>query len=156
TFRTSQCRTATAIRVSRSRKPRQKLEALACTLNQPVSSLAKEAKGQYVSPQEWLIREIGRGVAAADPGELVDEQYVKAWLRSIGAVKYSRSAPVPRTRAQSFQPPPQIFQRGVECGIESDPSARGPDHSQLCQLCVGVAIQLTDKLAVLAPVTEEL
>jgi len=63
---------------------KQRLEALARATNRTKSSLANEALEQYVAHQEWLIREIEKGVAAADAGELVDDKDVEAWFRSIG------------------------------------------------------------------------
>ena len=64
---------------------KRKLEALARATKRTKSALANEALDQYVSHQEWLIREIERGVAAADAGELVEDAEVEAWFRSIGA-----------------------------------------------------------------------
>jgi predicted transcriptional regulator len=64
---------------------KRKLEALARATKRTKSALANEALEQYVSHQEWLIREIERGVAAADAGELVEDAEVEAWFRSIGA-----------------------------------------------------------------------
>ena len=64
---------------------KRKLEALARATKRTKSALANEALEQYVSHQEWLIRELERGVAAADAGELVEDAEVEAWFRSIGA-----------------------------------------------------------------------
>ena len=64
---------------------KRKLEALARATKRTKSALANEALEQYVSHQEWLIREIERGVAAADARELVEDAEVEAWFRSIGA-----------------------------------------------------------------------
>jgi predicted transcriptional regulator len=65
---------------------RDKLEALARATRRTKSALANEALEQYVAHQEWLIREIEKGVSAADRGELIDDERVEAWFRSIGAV----------------------------------------------------------------------
>lgn len=65
---------------------KRRLEALSRATNRTKSSLANEALEQYVSHQEWLIREIEKGVAAADAGELVDDADVEAWFRSIGVI----------------------------------------------------------------------
>jgi len=64
---------------------RRKIEALAKAQGRTKSSLANEALEQYVAHQEWLVREIERGVLAADRGELVDDDMMEAWFRSIGA-----------------------------------------------------------------------
>jgi RHH-type rel operon transcriptional repressor/antitoxin RelB len=64
---------------------KDKLEALARATNRTKSALANEALEQYVSHQEWLIREIEKGIAAADRGELVEDEEIEAWFRSIGA-----------------------------------------------------------------------
>ena len=64
---------------------KDKLEALARATNRTKSALANEALEQYVSHQEWLIQEIERGIAAADRGELVEDEEIEAWFRSIGA-----------------------------------------------------------------------
>jgi RHH-type transcriptional regulator, rel operon repressor / antitoxin RelB len=63
----------------------RRLEALAKQQGRTKSSLANEALEQYVSHQEWLIREIEKGVIAADNGELVADEAMEAWFRSIGA-----------------------------------------------------------------------
>jgi predicted transcriptional regulator len=65
---------------------REKLEALARATSRTKSALANEALEQYVAHQEWLIREIERGVSAADRGELIEDQDMEAWFRSVGAV----------------------------------------------------------------------
>jgi RHH-type rel operon transcriptional repressor/antitoxin RelB len=64
---------------------KDKLEALARATNRTKSALANEALEQYVSHQEWLIQEIEKGIAAADRGELVEDEEIEAWFRSIGA-----------------------------------------------------------------------
>jgi predicted transcriptional regulator len=62
-----------------------KLEALARAMHRTRSALVNEALEQYLAHQEWLIREIEKGVSAADRGELVDDEDVESWFRSIGA-----------------------------------------------------------------------
>ena len=64
---------------------RKRLEMLATAQGRTKSSLANEALEQYVSHQEWLVKEIEKGVVAADRGELVDDDAMEAWFRSIGA-----------------------------------------------------------------------
>jgi RHH-type rel operon transcriptional repressor/antitoxin RelB len=64
---------------------RRRLEVLAKVQGRTKSALANEALEQYVSHQEWLIRAIEKGVAAADNGELVDDEAMEDWFRSIGA-----------------------------------------------------------------------
>ena len=77
----------TVLSVHTKPETKQKLEALARATNRTKSSLANEALEQYVQHQEWLIREIEKGVAAADAGELVADEDVEAWFRSIGAAR---------------------------------------------------------------------
>lgn len=64
---------------------REKLEALAKVQGRTKSSLANEAIEQYVSHHEWLTSEIEKGLAAADEGQLIDDDAMEAWFRSIGA-----------------------------------------------------------------------
>ena len=64
---------------------RKRLEMLATAQGRTKSSLANEALEQYVSHQEWLVKEIEKGVVAADRGELGDDDAMEAWFRSIGA-----------------------------------------------------------------------
>lgn len=66
---------------------RNKLDALAKAQGRTKSSLANEALEQYVAHQEWLAKEIARGVAAADAGEFVSDEAMEAWFRSIGAAR---------------------------------------------------------------------
>jgi predicted transcriptional regulator len=63
-----------------------KVEALARATSRTKSALANEALEQYVAHQECLIREIEKGAAAADRGELIEDDDVEAWFRSIGVV----------------------------------------------------------------------
>jgi RHH-type transcriptional regulator, rel operon repressor / antitoxin RelB len=64
---------------------RERLEALARVHGRSKSALANEAIEQYLAHQEWLIQEIGKGVEAADRGELIPDDAMETWFRSIGA-----------------------------------------------------------------------
>lgn len=77
--------TRAVISVHTKPETKQKLDSLARATNRTKSTLANEALEQYVAQQEWLIKEIEKGVVAADRGELVDDAEVERWLRSIGA-----------------------------------------------------------------------
>ncbi|MCA9357043.1 ribbon-helix-helix protein, CopG family [Candidatus Nomurabacteria bacterium] len=71
------------ISVRTDAETRTRLARLAKATNRSRSSLVAEALEQYVSHQDWLSGEIERGVAAADRGELVSDDEVAAWIKSL-------------------------------------------------------------------------
>ena len=71
------------IRVSPNMKLR--LEALAKATERTQSWLAEAALNSYLEDQEWQIRRIQDGIAAADRGELVEHERVMEWMESWGS-----------------------------------------------------------------------
>ncbi len=51
---------------------------MAEAMDRPRAWLMAEAIKQYVDREEWFIREVEKGVKAADEGQLVDHADVKA------------------------------------------------------------------------------
>lgn len=64
---------------------RKRLEIIAKAQGRTKSAVANEALEQYVAHQEWLAKEIAKGVSAADRGELVSDKEMEKWFRSVGA-----------------------------------------------------------------------
>lgn len=51
---------------------------MAEAMNRPRAWLMAEAIKQYVAREEWFIREVEKGVKAADEGRLIDHADIKA------------------------------------------------------------------------------
>ena len=51
---------------------------MAEAMDRPRAWLMAEAIKQYVSREEWFIREVEKGVKAADEGRLIDHADIKA------------------------------------------------------------------------------
>jgi predicted transcriptional regulator len=59
---------------------RQRLDLLASVTDRSLSYLATEALRQYLDANEWQIRAISEGLAAADAGEITDhDDLVRHW-----------------------------------------------------------------------------
>jgi RHH-type transcriptional regulator, rel operon repressor / antitoxin RelB len=69
------------VRLDRSLKKR--LEAAAARVCRSKSFLAAEAIEEYLAVQEWQIEAIRRGIEAAERGELVPHDQVKAWAGGL-------------------------------------------------------------------------
>jgi RHH-type transcriptional regulator, rel operon repressor / antitoxin RelB len=76
-------RTTLTVHLDRSMKKR--LAAAAARVRRSKSFLAAEAIEEYLAVQEWQIKAIRRGMVAADRGELLPHDQVKAWTNSIVA-----------------------------------------------------------------------
>ena len=74
---------STTLTVRLDRAVKKRLEAAAARVRRSKSFLAAEAIEEYLSIQEWQIEAIKRGIEAADRGELVPHDQVKAWAKSI-------------------------------------------------------------------------
>ncbi len=61
----------------------ERLGQLAKATRRTRSALANEALEQYVAHQDWIAREITRGVQAANKGELVADSTISAWIESL-------------------------------------------------------------------------
>lgn len=51
---------------------------MADAMDRPRAWLMAHAIKQFVDREEWYIREVEKGIAAADQGQLIDHQQVKA------------------------------------------------------------------------------
>lgn len=71
----------------------KRLDAVAERMHRSKSVLAAEAIAEFVSVAEWQIEAIEKGIAAADRGELVSHDKVKAWAASLGS---NGRLPLPR------------------------------------------------------------
>ncbi len=54
-----------------------KLSRLAAQQGRPTEALVVEAVERMVSYDEWFLREVQKGLAAADRGELIDHEEVR-------------------------------------------------------------------------------
>jgi predicted transcriptional regulator len=81
---------STTLTVRLDRAVKKRLEAAAARVRRSKSFLAAEAIEEYLSIQEWQIEAIKRGVEAADRGELVPHDQVKAWAKSIAVDRQRR------------------------------------------------------------------
>lgn len=73
----------TVISVRTTHATHERLQQLAKATRRTRSSLANEALEQYVAHQDWLAREIERGVQAADKGALVADSTISTWVESL-------------------------------------------------------------------------
>ncbi len=55
-----------------------RVRQMAEAMDRPRAWLMAEAIKQYVARGEWFIREVGKGVKAADEGRLIDHTDIKA------------------------------------------------------------------------------
>lgn len=67
---------ATSVRLDD--KTLKRMGQMAEAMDRPRAWLMAEAIRQYVEREEWIIREVEKGVKAADEGRLVDHADVKA------------------------------------------------------------------------------
>lgn len=67
---------ATSVRLDD--KTLKRVGQMAEAMDRPRAWLMAEAIKQYVEREEWFIREVEKGVKAADEGRLVDHADVKA------------------------------------------------------------------------------
>lgn len=75
----------------------ERLARLSDETHRSGSDLVNEALQQFLDYQEWSIARIREGIAAADCGEVVDDDRVRAWLDSLGTAD---ELPMPRSRAE--------------------------------------------------------
>jgi len=59
-----------------------KLSRLAAERGSDTQALVREAVERLVDYDDWFLREVEKGVAAADRGELVDHEEVGKWIDS--------------------------------------------------------------------------
>jgi predicted transcriptional regulator len=73
----------TVLSVRTTQATRERLQQLAKTTRRTSSSLANEALEQYVAHQDWMAREIERGVQSANKGKLVSDSTITAWIETL-------------------------------------------------------------------------
>jgi len=73
----------------------RRIDTLAGELRQPKSEVVEQALRNYLELQAWQVAAIKEGIAAADRGELVDQEEVMAWLDSWGT---KREQPPPKPK----------------------------------------------------------
>jgi predicted transcriptional regulator len=67
-----------------------KLSRIAAARGSDAELLAREAIERFVDYDEWFIREVEKGIASADRGELLSHEEVGARLKKRIAEKQSR------------------------------------------------------------------
>jgi predicted transcriptional regulator len=60
-----------------------KLARLAAEQDRNTEALVQEAIARFVDYDEWFIREVEKGLASADRGELLTHEDVGAWLEKL-------------------------------------------------------------------------
>ena len=68
-----------------------KLTQLAADRGSNAELLAREAIERLVEHDEWFIREVNKGIAAADHGELVSHEEVGTRLKKLVSEKHFRA-----------------------------------------------------------------
>jgi len=86
---------STTITVRLDKTVKKRLEAAAERVRRSKSFLAAEAIEEYLAVQDWQVEAINKGIAAADRGETVPHDKVKAWARSLGT---RRALPRPKSK----------------------------------------------------------
>jgi len=70
---------STTLTVRLAPQVKRRLESVAQRVRRSKSFLAAEAIEEFLTVQEWQIAAIKEGIAAADRGELVPHEDVRAW-----------------------------------------------------------------------------
>jgi RHH-type transcriptional regulator, rel operon repressor / antitoxin RelB len=78
---------STTITVRLDKAVKKRLETAAARVRRSKSFLAAEAIEEYLAIQDWQVEAIKHGIAAADRGETVPHDKVKAWAASLGTRK---------------------------------------------------------------------
>jgi predicted transcriptional regulator len=86
---------STTITVRLDKAVKKRLEAAAERVRRSKSFLAAEAIEEYLAVQDWQVEAIKKGIAAADHGETVAHDKVKAWAASLGT---RRELPRPKSK----------------------------------------------------------
>jgi predicted transcriptional regulator len=86
---------STTLTVRLDKAVKKRLEAAAARVRRSKSFLAAEAIEEYLAVQDWQIEAIKKGIEAADRGETVPHDKVKAWVKSLGS---RRELPLPKSR----------------------------------------------------------
>lgn len=82
--------TLKAMEVHLSPDVQTKLKRIAAEQGRDAEAIAQEAIARFVDYDEWFIREVEKGLASADRGELLTHEEVGARLEKLIAEKQSR------------------------------------------------------------------
>lgn len=74
---------------------KRRLESVALRVRRSKSFLAAEAIEEFLAVHEWQIGAVKEGIAAADRGNLIPHEDVRAWAASLGS---GRKLPRPRAK----------------------------------------------------------
>jgi predicted transcriptional regulator len=74
---------------------KRRLESIASRVHRSESVLAAEAIEEFLAVQEWQIAAIEEGIAAAERGDLISHEDVRAWVESWGS---EHELPRPRVK----------------------------------------------------------
>lgn len=74
---------------------RQRLESVALRVHRSESLLAAEAIEEFLAVQEWELAAIEEGIAAAERGDLIPHEDVRAWAESLDS---GHELPLPRSK----------------------------------------------------------
>jgi RHH-type rel operon transcriptional repressor/antitoxin RelB len=86
---------STTLTVRLAPQVKRRLESVALRVRRSKSFLAAEAIEEFLAVQEWQISAIKEGIAAADRGDLVPHEDVRAWAAALGS---RRRLPRPRAK----------------------------------------------------------
>jgi RHH-type rel operon transcriptional repressor/antitoxin RelB len=86
---------STTLTVRVTPQVKRRLESVALRVRRSKSFLAAEAIEEFLAVQEWQVAAVKEGIAAADRGNLVPHEDVRAWAASLGLKRK-----LPRPRAQ--------------------------------------------------------
>jgi predicted transcriptional regulator len=86
---------STTLTVRITPEVKRRLESVAERVRRSKSFLAAEAIEEFLAVQEWQIAAIKEGIAAADRGDLVPHDDVRAWAAALGS---RRKLPRPRAK----------------------------------------------------------
>jgi len=76
---------STTLTVRLAPEVKRRLESVAVRVRRSKSFLAAEAIEEFLAVQEWQIAAIKAGMAAADRGDLVPHEEVRAWAAALGS-----------------------------------------------------------------------
>jgi RHH-type transcriptional regulator, rel operon repressor / antitoxin RelB len=74
---------------------KQRLEAVALRVRRSESLLAAEAIEEFLAVQEWQLAAIEEGIAAAERGDLIPHEDMRAWAESLNS---GHELPLPRAK----------------------------------------------------------
>jgi RHH-type transcriptional regulator, rel operon repressor / antitoxin RelB len=86
---------STTLTVRLDKAVKKRLEAAATRMRRSKSFIAAEAIEEYLALQDWQIDAIKQGIEAADRGETVSHEKVRAWAQSLGT---RRELPLPKSK----------------------------------------------------------